>query len=65
VQGVEPRDWDPQDACAEANLSRTSPWLAVLLIVGVIVLLIIVAVLFTDIVTPLLSYFDDWFTNGP
>jgi hypothetical protein len=65
VQGLEPQDWDPQEARAETNLSRTSPWLAVLLVVGIVILLIIVVVLFTDFVTPVLSYFDDWFTNGP
>jgi hypothetical protein len=64
MQGLEPQDWDPREARAETALTRTNPWLAVLLVLGIAILVIIVLVLFTDFVTPVLSYFNDWFTNG-
>jgi hypothetical protein len=65
MQGLEPRDWDPQEARAEQALTRTSPWLAVLLVLGVAIVVIIVLILFTDFVAPVLNFVGDWIKNGP
>jgi hypothetical protein len=64
MQGLEPQDWDPREARAEEALTRTSPWLAVLLVLGIAILVIIALVLFTDFVGPVLNFFGDWITNG-
>ena len=65
MEPLEPRDWDPRAARAEAALARTSPWLAVLVLLGVAVLLVIALVLFTDFVGPVLNFFADSIKNGP
>ena len=64
MQGLEPQDWDPREARAEATLTRTSPWLAVLLVLGVAILVLVALVLFTDLVAPVLNFFGDWIKNG-
>jgi hypothetical protein len=65
MQPLEPQDWDPREAQAEAALTRTSPWLAVLAVLGVAILIVIALVLFTDFVGPVLNFFGDWIKNGP
>ena len=65
MQGLEPQDWDPREARTEASLTRSSPWLAVLLLLGVAVLVIIALILFTNLMGPVLNFFGGWIKNGP
>ena len=65
MQDLEPQDWDPQEARRETDLARTSPLLAVLIVLGVVILMVIVAVLLKDFAVPLVKFVDDWARRGP
>ncbi|GEM_PF-6426956 len=65
MEGLEPRDWDPREAREEAALTRTSPWLAVLVLLGIAIMVVIALVLFTGLVGPVLNFFGEWIKYGP